>query len=78
MNIGDTNYAKIKVDSGADVSDLDFTVYNKFYPKLKLLPSDKKLMTPAGVLNYIVIIKVSITWNIFCHAKREKNEYPFI
>ena len=63
LRIGDTNNVKVKVDSGADVSVLDFTAYNRLYPKPELLHSDKKLITPAGVLNYIGIIKVPITYN---------------
>ena len=30
LKIGDTNNDKVKVDSGADVSVLDFTAYNRF------------------------------------------------
>lgn len=51
-----------KVDTGADVNILNYFAYSKLIHKTKLHGSTKKLITPAGELEYIGVINVNVSF----------------
>ena len=53
VTIGGSNSVNFKVDSGADVSIINFRTYNSLEPKPKIFKSKKKLLTLNGELKYV-------------------------
>ena len=56
------NNINFKVDTGADVTVMTYECYQNISPKPILIKSKRKLFTPAGKLNYIVIFHCDMSY----------------
>ena len=51
---------KFKVDTGADVSILNYDSYRNIYPRPNILPCAKKLVTSSGELKCLGIVRTDM------------------
>ena len=58
----DNKYIKFKVDTGADVTILNYSSYMKSLAKCVIHPCNKTLSTPAGKLKYLGIVKHKLNY----------------
>lgn len=63
--VGDISI-RFKVDTGADVTIMNYQSFNGLTCENNILPSNKKLITPAGELKYLGVINANICYkNVF-------------
>lgn len=70
IKLGNDNTVAFKVDTGADVSILNYETYCNLKPKPKIYKSDIVLSTPSGKMKYLGFIRESETYKLYNYCER--------